>query len=105
GGRLSRTGKGGHPSRGLRPTRLTPQALTGDLDASLRRLRIERFDLYLLHRDFPGAPLEPIVETLARAHRAGKLQDWGVSNWTVDRIEAISPVARQAGAPPAGAGR
>ena len=93
-------GKGGHPYPGLRPNRLTPAALTADLDASLQRLRIERFDLYLLHRDFPGAPLEPIVETLLRAHRAGKLGDWGVSNWTVDRIEAIGPVARQAGLPP-----
>jgi aryl-alcohol dehydrogenase-like predicted oxidoreductase len=93
-------GKGGHPYPGLRPNRLTADALSADLDASLRRLGVERFDLYLLHRDFPGAPLEPIVETLATAHRAGKIQAWGVSNWTVARIEAIGAVARQAGLPP-----
>ena len=93
-------GKGGHPYPGLRPNRLTQGALSADLDASLRRLRIDQLDLYLLHRDFPGAPLEPIVETLATAHRAGKIQAWGVSNWTVARIEAIAPVARQAGLPP-----
>jgi len=99
-GKLLLIGKGGHPYPGLRPNRLTPAALSADLDASLRRLRIERFDLYLLHRDFPGAPLEPIVETLAQAHRAGRFRDWGLSNWTVARIEAISAVARQAGLPP-----
>jgi aryl-alcohol dehydrogenase-like predicted oxidoreductase len=93
-------GKGGHPYPGLRPNRLTADALSADLDASLRRLGIERLDLYLLHRDFPGAPLEPIVEALATAHRAGKIQAWGVSNWTVDRIEAIGAVARRAGLPP-----
>jgi aryl-alcohol dehydrogenase-like predicted oxidoreductase len=98
--KLFLVGKGGHPYPGLRPNRLTPEALSGDLDASLRRLRIDRFDLYLLHRDFPGAPLEPIVETLAAAHRAGKIQAWGVSNWGVARIEAIAPVAQQAGLPP-----
>jgi aryl-alcohol dehydrogenase-like predicted oxidoreductase len=98
--KLFLVGKGGHPYPGLRPNRLTPEALSTDLDASLRRLRIDRFDLYLLHRDFPGAPLEPIVETLAAAHRAGKIRAWGVSNWAVARIEAIAPVARQAGLPP-----
>src|SRR5262249_32040641 len=98
--KLFLVGKGGHPYPRLRPNRLTPEALSGDLDASLRRLRVDRFDLYLLHRDFPGAPLEPIVETLAAAHRAGKIQAWGVSNWAVARIEAIAPVARQAGLPP-----
>ena len=70
--KLFLVGKGGHPYPGLRPNRLTPEALSADLDASLRRLRIDRFDLYLLHRDFPGAPLEPIVETLAAADRAGR---------------------------------
>src|SRR5262249_51030021 len=93
-------GKGGHPYPGLRPNRLTMEALWADLDASLRRLGIQRFDLYLLHRDFPGAPLEPIVETLGAARRAGKIQAWGVSNWTTARIEAIGPVAQQAGLPP-----
>jgi 1-deoxyxylulose-5-phosphate synthase len=98
--RLFLVGKGGHPYPGLRPNRLTREALSADLDASLRRLGIQRFDLYLLHRDFPGAPLEPIVETLAAARRAGKIQAWGVSNWTIARIEAIGQVARQAGLPP-----
>jgi aryl-alcohol dehydrogenase-like predicted oxidoreductase len=98
--KLLLVGKGGHPYPGLRPNRLTPEALSADLDASLRRLRVDRFDLYLLHRDAPGAPLEPVAEALAAAHRAGKIQAWGVSNWTVGRIEAIAPVARQAGLPP-----
>ncbi len=97
--RLFLVGKGGHPYPGIRPNRLTAGALSADLDASLRRLGTDRLDLYLLHRDFPGAPLEPMVETLAAAVRAGKIQGWGVSNWTVPRIEALQTVARQAGLP------
>jgi len=93
-------GKGGHPYPGVRPNRLTPAALSADLESSLRRLRIERLDLYLLHRDFPGAPLEPIVRTLAAAHRAGKIGGWGVSNWSVARIEALQSAARAEGLPP-----
>src|SRR5215470_1635458 len=53
--RVFLVGKGGHPYPGVRPNRLTAAALSDDLDSSLRRLRIERLDLYLLHRDFPGA--------------------------------------------------
>ena len=93
-------GKGGHPYPGVRPNRLTPAALSADRESSLRRLRIERLDLYLLHRDFPGAPLEPIVRTLAAAHRAGKIGGWGVSNWSVARIEALQSAARAEGLPP-----
>lgn len=98
--RLFLIGKGGHPYPGIRPNRLGAAALSADLEASLRRLRVERIDLYLLHRDFPGAPLEPIVETLLAAHRAGKIQAWGVSNWTIARLQALEAAARQAGLPP-----
>ena len=98
--RLFLVGKGGHPYPGIRPNRLDATALSGDLEASLRRLRIERLDLYLLHRDFPGAPLEPIVRTLAAAHRAGKIAGWGVSNWSIARIEALQAAARGEGLPP-----
>src|SRR5262249_17312239 len=68
--------------------------------ASLRRLSVERIDLYLLHRDFPGAPLEPLVEMLGAARRAGKIDGWGVSNWAHSRIEAITALATGAGLPP-----
>jgi aryl-alcohol dehydrogenase-like predicted oxidoreductase len=98
--RLLLIGKGGHPYPGLRPNRLTAAALSADLHASLRRLRVDRFDLYLLHRDFPGAPVEPMVRMLGAAHRAGKIGGWGVSNWSVARIEAIQAAAGQEGLPP-----
>jgi aryl-alcohol dehydrogenase-like predicted oxidoreductase len=98
--RLFLVGKGGHPYPLVRPSRLDAAALGADLEASLRRLRVERLDLYVLHRDFPGAPIGPMVEALATAHRAGKIVAWGVSNWTVPRIEAIDAAARGAGLPP-----
>jgi len=98
--RIFLIGKGGHPYPGLRPNRLTESALSADLHASLRRLRVEHLDLYLLHRDFPAAPVGPMVQMLGAAHRAGKIGGWGVSNWTVGRIEAIQAAAAQDGLPP-----
>ncbi len=97
--RLFLISKGAHPYPLVRPNRLQSSAIAADLNATLRRLRTDRLDLYLLHRDFPGAPLEPIVVTLREALRAGKILSWGVSNWTHSRIQAIDEVARQAGLP------
>jgi len=97
--RLFLVGKGGHPYPGIRPNRLGAEALAADLHASLRRLGVEHLDLYLLHRDFPDAPIEPMVRMLAAAHREGKIRGWGVSNWTVERIEAIQAAAAAEGLP------
>jgi len=98
--RLLLISKGAHPYPVVRPNRLQSSAIAADLEATLRRLRTDRVDLYLLHRDFPGAPLEPMVLTLRNAHRAGKILAWGVSNWTHTRIQAIDQLAQQEGLPP-----
>jgi aryl-alcohol dehydrogenase-like predicted oxidoreductase len=98
--RLFLISKGAHPYPVVRPNRLQSSAIAADIDASLRRLRTDRVDLYLLHRDFPGAPLEPMVDALRSAHQARKILAWGVSNWTHTRIQAIDQLAREAGLPP-----
>ncbi len=91
--------KGGHPYPVVQPHRLTKKALDDDLRASLRRLQTERIDLYLLHRDDPGAPLEPILESLVSFQRRGEIGAWGVSNWSHDRIVALDALAQKAGLP------
>jgi aryl-alcohol dehydrogenase-like predicted oxidoreductase len=97
--RLLLVTKGGHPIPVLQPHRLTPAAITADLHASLRRLRTERVELYLLHRDDEGARLERLVESLAAHQRVGKIAAWGVSNWRHERIQIIDDLARAAGVP------
>jgi aryl-alcohol dehydrogenase-like predicted oxidoreductase len=92
--------KGGHPYPVVQPHRLTPKALTDDLHASLRRLKTERVDLYLLHRDDPGCALEPLLELMVSFQRKGQIGSWGVSNWTHERIRAIDALARAADLPP-----
>lgn len=60
------------------------------LDASLKRLRVERLDLYLLH--WRGSvPLAETVEAMERARDAGKIARWGVSNLDVDDLEELGP--------------
>src|SRR5262249_42209713 len=54
--------KGGHPDGGEAYRRpddyLSERVLTADIDESLHRLRVERIDLYYLHRDDPRVPVE-----------------------------------------------
>ena len=100
--RIYLIGKGGHPSLLWRP-RLGRRDLERDLDGSLLRLGTDRLDLYLLHRDAAGAPLEPIAQALWSFVADGRIRAYGVSNWT---HEAVRRPARAGAAPwHAGAGR
>jgi len=57
-------------------------------ERSLRRLRVERLDCYLLH--WRGAvPLAETVAAFERLVAAGKIARWGVSNFDVDDMEEL----------------
>lgn len=62
--------------------------LVRSCEASLKRLRTDRLDLYLLH--WPGSvPLTETVEAMEALQSAGKIVAWGVSNFDVDDMEAL----------------
>ena len=61
-------------------------------EASLRRLRTDRLDLYLLH--WPGAhPLERTIAAFERLVRDGKIVQYGVSNFDVAELEEAVRIA------------
>lgn len=80
--------------------RMTPFDITADLYDSLARLKTDHIDLYLLHRDDPNVPVEPIVDALNEHVRAGRIHAVGASNWTHERIEAANDYARANGLKP-----
>jgi pyridoxine 4-dehydrogenase len=57
-----------------------PEKIRADLEGSLRRLRLDRIDLYQLHMPDPKVPYEETVGVLADLQRAGKIRHVGVSN-------------------------
>ncbi|MFD1773418.1 aldo/keto reductase [Paenibacillus rhizophilus] len=60
---------------------------------SLKRLRTDRLDLYLLH--WRGSvPLEETVEGMERLVEQGKISRWGVSNFDTDDMEELFRLAR-----------
>jgi len=73
-----------------------PEHLRRALDGSLKRLRLERVDLYQLHAPDPQVPFADSVGVLAEAQRAGKIRHLGLSNVSVTQLEAarrIAPIA------------
>lgn len=73
----------------------SPAAIERVLDDSLRRLKVDRIDLYYMHRFDPKVPIADAVGTLARAIEAGKIGAYGVSEWSSAHIReahAVHPV-------------
>jgi aryl-alcohol dehydrogenase-like predicted oxidoreductase len=69
-----------------------PEKLRKDLEGSLRRLKLERIDLYQLHTVDRKVPLEVSVGTLADMQREGKVRHIGLSNVTVKQLEAARKI-------------
>jgi aryl-alcohol dehydrogenase-like predicted oxidoreductase len=70
----------------------TPAHLRKAVDGSLKRLRVERIDLYQLHHPDPIVPLEASLETLAELQRQGKIRLIALSNVTQEHIERARKV-------------
>ncbi len=87
--------KGGAHSEDRR--RMTPFDITTDLFDSLARLKTDHIDLYLLHRDDPVLPVEPIIHALNEHQQAGRIHAFGASNWSHQRIEAANAYAKANG--------
>jgi aryl-alcohol dehydrogenase-like predicted oxidoreductase len=66
-------------------------------DASLRRLRIERIDLYQAHRFDHQVPLEETLRTFDDLVRQGKVGYIGVSEWTASQIRDAIEMAHALG--------
>jgi pyridoxine 4-dehydrogenase len=64
-----------------------PKHLQELLDGSLRRLKLERIDLYQLHRIDPKVPEADQFGFLQRAQQEGKILHVGLSEVTADQIE------------------
>lgn len=75
-------------------SRVTPGHLIYDVDMSLKSLGTDYIDIYLLHRDDPTRPVEPMIDGLNELQRQGKILSFGVSNWTHSRIAEANDYAR-----------
>jgi aryl-alcohol dehydrogenase-like predicted oxidoreductase len=73
---------------------LAPDSIRAEVEASLRRLGVERIDLYQFHwPDAVGTPIEESWSAMARLVEQGKARAIGVSNFDVSLLERCEAVA------------
>ncbi len=72
----------------------TPASLRAEVEASLRRLRVDRIDLYQMHWPAEdGTPVQEYWQTFADLKREGKVRAIGLSNHDLCQLEAAEGVA------------
>src|SRR3954451_434332 len=64
-----------------------PEHLREACEGSLRRLGVDRIDVYQFHRPDPAVPLEESVGTLVELRDEGKIAHIGLSNVDVDQLD------------------
>jgi pyridoxine 4-dehydrogenase len=88
--------KGGliRPSADQWERRGSPAHLRQACEASLKRLRVERIDLYQFHAPDPRVRVEDSVGELAKLQQEGKIRHIGVSNFSVAELERVAGIAK-----------
>jgi aryl-alcohol dehydrogenase-like predicted oxidoreductase len=84
-------GKGAHTPH------CDPESLHRQLAETLERLRTDHVDLYLMHRDNLSVPADEFVDAMEQELAAGRVRAYGVSNWTLDRVEQATAYATRTG--------
>ena len=69
-----------------------PEYLTQCVENSLKRLRLERIDLYQLHRKDPKVPMEESLGALKKMQEAGKIRHIGLSEVSPAEIDRARKV-------------
>jgi aryl-alcohol dehydrogenase-like predicted oxidoreductase len=85
------------PPPGVRPA--SAEWTTRSCEGSLRRLRTDYIDLYILHQPDPATPIGETLGALAGLVKAGKVREIGGSNMSVEQIEEAASAAASLGVP------
>jgi aryl-alcohol dehydrogenase-like predicted oxidoreductase len=72
----------------------SPAHLRQACEASLKRLRVERIDLYQFHAPDPRVRLEDSIGELAKLQQEGKIRHIGVSNFSVAELERVTEIVK-----------
>ncbi len=87
--------KGGllRPGPGKWTPDCSPKHLRKVCEGSMKRLKVDRIDLYQLHAEDPSVPLEESIGALAELQSEGKIRHIGVSNFDTEQLERARAIA------------
>ncbi len=77
--------------------KITPELIKGELEESLKNLKMDFVDIYFLHKDDKTTNVGAIIETLNELQSANKIGIFGVSNWARGRLEEAQEYAYKKG--------
>lgn len=83
--------------KGAHTPHCNPHSIPIQLTQSLRRLRVERAPIYIMHRDNPEIPVEEFVDVLDQLSRTRLIGIYGGSNWSFDRVDVANTYAQRRG--------
>ncbi|MGA6096431.1 aldo/keto reductase [Stutzerimonas marianensis] len=78
----------------------TPARIRQEIEDSLRRLRTDRIDLYQVHWPDPLVPIEETAAELEKLRQEGKILAIGVSNYSIEQMDAFRSAAPLASVQP-----
>ncbi|WKA55004.1 aldo/keto reductase [Planococcus shixiaomingii] len=71
----------------------TKKRITSEIEETLRNLQTDYIDVYFVHWPDPAVPVEETAGAMKELYDAGKITAIGVSNFTIDDMEAFRKIA------------
>ncbi len=71
---------------------LKKDSIRSEVEASLKRLRVDVIDLYQIHHPSPDEEIEEGWDTIAMLIKEGKIRYGGVSNFSIEQLKRIQPI-------------
>jgi len=73
-------------AKGAHTPNCNPRSISDQLTESLERLKIDRADIYIMHRDNIDVPVDEFIDVLNKEKEKGRITIFGGSNWTLNRF-------------------
>lgn len=81
------------------PGKHSAEQIASSIQESLAALKVDKVNLVYLHRRDRSTPLSTTVAAMAAAQSKGHMNNWGISNYSIEEVKEIIALCRQNGYP------
>ena len=83
--------------KGCHPPSCAPELVSSEVETARSNLRVDRLDVFILHRDDPAVGVRAWADALIDVLQRGTVAAVGVSNWTVERFLGLRTCLQELG--------